>query len=181
MRIIKKVLSFNTVYVDSEEDKGTIISQDIPKGTSISSVEGLRDITVKVSNGFKVPDVEGMKMNEAIAALNDAGFNNVKTVAGNIADRESKSLVVYQVVYEDPKTYDWAAIPSDGRLSAGDSILVYYYGEYGDESTTAAATTTQPQTTETTQPQSTTTTTEAQSTTAQSQNNAGSGEEAPVG
>ena len=177
----KKVLSFNTVYVDSEKDKGTIISQDIPKGTSISSVEGLRDITVKVSNGFKVPDVEGMKMNEAIAALNDAGFNNVKTVAGNIADRESKSLVVYRVVYEDPKTYDWAAIPSDGRLSAGDSILVYYYGEYGNESTTAAATTTEPQTTETTQPQSITTTTEAQSTTAQSQSATGSGEEAPVG
>ncbi len=167
----KKVLSFNTEYVDSEEDKGTIISQNIAPGTSISSVEGKKDITIKVSNGFKVPDVEGMKMNEAIVTLNDAGFNNVKTVAGNIADRESKSLVVYQVVYEDPKTNDWAAIPSDGRLSAGDSILVYYYGEFGDETTTEADTTTQPQST---------TTSEAQSTTA-NQGDADSGEVTPVG
>ncbi len=178
----KKVLSFNTEYVDSEEDKGTIISQDIPKGTSISSVDGLRDITVKVSNGFKVPDVEGMKMNEAIVALNDAGFNNVKTVAGNVADRESKSLVVYRVVYEDPKTNDWAAIPGDGRLSAGDSILVYYYGEFGEESTTENATTTQPQTTQpqTTQPQSTTTT-ESQQTTEATQSDTQSDSETAVG
>lgn len=154
----KKVLSFNTEYVDSSEDKGTIISQDIPKGTSISSVDGMRDITIKVSNGLKVPDVEGMKMNEAISALNDAGFSNVKTVAGNVADRESKSLVVYRVVYEDSQTNDWAAIPDDGRLSAGDSILVYYYGEFGDETTTENATTTQPQS-------ATATTTEAQQTT----------------
>ena len=166
----KKVLSFNTEYVDSEEDKGTIISQNIAPGTSISSVEGKKDITIKVSNGFKVPDVEGMKMNEAIVTLNDAGFNNVKTVAGNIADRESKSLVVYQVVYEDPKTNDWAAIPSDGRLSAGDSILVYYYGEFGDETTTEADTTTQPQSTTTSEPQPTT-----------NQGGADNGEVTPVG
>lgn len=168
----KKVLSFNTVYVDSEEDKGTIISQDIPKGTSISSVDGVRDITVKVSNGLKVPDVEGMKMNEAITALNDAGFNNVKTVAGHIADRESKSLAVYSVVYENPETDDWSPIPGDGRLSASDSILVYYYGEYGEaESTTETASTTKPQTTQnqtTTQSQ----TTQADSTTEDASNTA---------
>jgi hypothetical protein len=116
---------------------------------------GLRDVNVEVSNGFKVPDVEGMKMNEAIVALNDAGFNNVKTVAGNIADRENKSLVVYQVVYEDPDTNDWAAIPSDGRLSSQDSILVYYYGEFSDENTTDAESTTQSQTTATNGAQST--------------------------
>ncbi len=183
----KKVLSFNTEYVDSEEDKGTIISQNIAPGTSISSVEGLKEITVKVSNGFKVPDVEGIKMNEAIVALNDAGFNNVKTVVGNVADRESKSLVVYRVVYEDPETNDWAAIPGDGRLSAGDSILVYYYGEFGEETTTEKATTTQPQTTQpqTTQPQTTqpqsTTTTESQQTTEATQSDTQSNSETSVG
>ncbi len=173
----KKVLSFNTEYVDSAEEKGTIISQDIPQGTSISSVAGLRDITVKVSNGFKVPDVEGMKMNEAIVALNDAGFNNVKTVAGNVADRESKSLVVYRVVYEKPGSDDWSAIPADGRLSAGDSILVYYYGEFSDETTTESSTTTQPQTT---QPQSTTTT-ESQQTTEATQSDTQSSSETAAG
>lgn len=175
----KKVLSFNTEYVDSSEDKGTIISQDIPKGTSISSVDGLRDITIKVSNGLKVPDVEGMKMNEAITTLNDAGFNNVKTVAGNVADRESKSLVVYRVVYEDSETSDWAAIPADGRLSAGDSILVYYYGEFGDETTTEAETTTTTATE--TQPQSTTTTTEAPQTTEATESDTQSDTEASAG
>ena len=158
----KKVLSFSSVYVDSEEDKGTIISQDISKGTSVSSVDGVRDITVKVSNGKKVPNVEGMKMNEAILALNDEGFNNVKTVVGHIADRASKSLTVYSVVYENPETDDWAPIPSDGRLSASDSILVYYYGEFGEEeSTTEAASTT---TNQTTQSESTTAATQEAST-----------------
>ena len=173
----RKVLSFNTEYVDSEEDKGTIISQDIAPGTSISSVEGKKEITIKVSNGLKVPDVEGKKMNEAIAALNDAGFNNVKTVAGNVANKASDSLVVYRVVYEKESSDDWSAIPSDGRLSAGDSILVYYYGEYSDESTTESSTTTQPQST---QPQSTTTT-EDQSTTTENQTVTSSDEVTPVG
>ncbi len=173
----RKVLSFNTEYVDSEEDKGTIISQDIAPGTSISSVEGKKEITIKVSNGLKVPDVEGKKMNEAIAALNDAGFNNVKTVAGNVANKASDSLVVYRVVYEKEGSDDWSAIPSDGRLSAGDSILVYYYGEYSDESTTESSTTTQPQST---QPQSTTTT-EDQSTTTENQTVTSSDEVTPVG
>ncbi len=173
----RKVLSFNTEYVDSEEDKGTIISQDIAPGTSISSVEGKKEITIKVSNGLKVPDVEGEKMNEAIVALNDAGFNNVKTVAGNVANKASDSLVVYRVVYEKEGSDDWSAIPSDGRLSASDSILVYYYGEYSDESTTENSTTTQPQTT---QPQSTTTT-EAQSTTTEEQSDSSVDEAVPVG
>ena len=173
----RKVLSFNTEYVDSEEDKGTIISQDIAPGTSILSVEGKKEITIKVSNGLKVPDVEGKKMNEAIAALNDAGFNNVKTVAGNVANKASDSLVVYRVVYEKEGSDDWSAIPSDGRLSAGDSILVYYYGEYSDESTTESSTTTQPQST---QPQSTTTT-EDQSTTTENQTVTSSDEVTPVG
>ena len=173
----RKVLSFNTEYVDSEEDKGTIISQDIAPGTSISSVEGKKEITIKVSNGLKVPDVEGKKMNEAIAALNDAGFNNVKTVAGNVANKASDSLVVYRVVYEKEGSDDWSAIPSDGRLSAGDSILVYYYGEYSDESTTESSTTTQPQST---QPQSTTTT-EDQSTTTENQTVTSSDVVTPVG
>lgn len=161
----KKVLAFNTVYVDSEEYKGTIISQDIPKGTSLSSVDGKRDITIKVSNGYKVPKVDGMSMEDAIKKLNDAGFYNVKTVAGSIADRESKSLKVYSVVYEEPdKPDEWLAIPSDGRLSAGDSIHVYYYGEYSETNTTETSTTTTATPSESTT--QTSSTTEAQSTTA---------------
>jgi hypothetical protein len=42
-------------------------------------------------------------------------------------------MKVYSVVCEDSKTDNWVAIPADRRLSVTDKIIVYYYGEYIEE------------------------------------------------
>ncbi len=138
----KKVFDFNTEYVDDEADKGTVISQNIAKGTEVSS-ENPRKITLKISNGLEVPKVDGKTMQRALTELQNAGFKNVKCLAGNVATDEEDSMIVYSVVYNDPATGTWAALPSDRRLSASDEVLLYYYGEF--ETTTEA--TTQPETT----------------------------------
>ena len=120
-------LVFKTEYVDSEEDKGTIISQNITEGTVVFEE---RNITLRVSNGLEVPNVEGLSLKEAISDLKKAGFKKVETVAGNVADNAEDSLKVYSVVYKDSKTDNWEAIPDDRHLSSSAKIIVYYYGEY---------------------------------------------------
>lgn len=128
-------LVFKTEYIDSDEDKGTVISQDIIEGTAVFEE---RNITLKISNGKEVPYVENMKLKEAVADLKAAGFKKVETVAGNVADNEDDSLKVYSVVCQDSKTDNWVVIPADRRLSVSDKIIVYYYGEY--EETTVETT-----------------------------------------
>lgn len=125
-------LVFKTEYVDSDEKKGTVISQDITEGTIVFEE---RSITLRISNGREVPDVLNQTLKDAVADLKTAGFKKVETVAGNVADRESDSMKVYSVVCEDSKTDNWVAIPDDRRLSVSDKIIVYYYGEYVAEST----------------------------------------------
>ncbi|MBE6800663.1 MAG: PASTA domain-containing protein [Ruminococcaceae bacterium] len=125
-------LIFKTEYVDSDEEKGTVISQDLTEGTIVFEE---RNITLRISNGREVPDVLNETLKDAVADLKAAGFKKVETVAGNVADRESDSMRVYSVVCQDTKTDNWVAIPDDRRLSVTDKIIVYYYGEYVEETT----------------------------------------------
>lgn len=123
------VLIFKTEYIDSDEDKGTVISQDVPSGTSVNSLNP-RTITLKVSNGREVPDVDGLTMKDAVSELKKAGFKKVEARVGHIADSEQSSQKVYSLVYEEEKTGNWSAIPDDRHLSASVSLVIYYYGEY---------------------------------------------------
>lgn len=120
-------LVFKTEYVDSDEDKGTVISQDITEGTIVFEE---RSITLRISNGREIPNVVNSTLKNAVSDLKDAGFKKVETVAGSVADKQEDSLKVYSVVCKDAKTDNWVAIPSDRRLSVSDEIIVYYYGEY---------------------------------------------------
>lgn len=128
----KSVLNFETDYVDSDEERGTIISQSLPKGTMVTSINK-RTIKLTVSDGRSVPSVENMKKDDAVKALKDAGFKSVETQSGKIATDESESNLVYSVVYLDSQTNDWAQIPGDRRLSAKNKIILYYYAEYARE------------------------------------------------
>ncbi len=123
-------LVFKTEYVDSDEDKGTVISQDITEGTLVFEE---RSITLRISNGREVPDVLGESLKDAIADLKAAGFKKVETVVGNVADNEDDSLKVYSVVYQDIGKDNWLEIPDDRRLSVKDKIIIYYYGEYVEQ------------------------------------------------
>ncbi len=145
----KQVLKFETEYVDSKEERGKIISQSLNAGTEVTSLNP-RTITLKISDGLEVPDVVGKSMKDAIDILKEEGFKNIKTESGKVASSSAESNSVYRVVFDDPESSDWAEIPDDRRLSATDTLIVYYYGEYS-ESTTA----TQPETTEQTTQQQT--------------------------
>ena len=54
---------------------------------------------------------------------------------GDVAKDADSSLKVYSVVYET-EDKDWAAIPGDRHLSASDKLIVYYYGEFVEETET---------------------------------------------
>ncbi len=131
----KKVLVFKTEYIDSPEERGTVVSQSINAGTEVTSISP-KTIVLKISNGLEVPDVVGEKLQDAIDAFKTAGFKNVKSESAKVASSEEESNSVYRVAYEDTKSGDWAEIPGDKRLSSGDIIILYYFGEY--------ATTTEP-------------------------------------
>ena len=121
-------------------ERGTVVSQSINAGTMITSINP-RTIVLKISNGLEVPSVVGESKNDAVEALKDAGFKNVRAESTKVATKSSQYYKVYSVVYENPETGKWAEIPSDRRLSSGDTIIVYYYGEY-----VAPTTTTEPST-----------------------------------
>lgn len=125
------VLTFDVDFVDSEEDIGVIVSQDRRSGTVIGSKTTIK---LEVSRGKKVPDdLEGMLQEDAVKALNDEGFKSVKVEAGRKATTRSEENKVYSVVYENPETGKWENIPSDGRLSVSDKIVVYYYAPQNEE------------------------------------------------
>ncbi len=134
-----EVLSFDVDYVDSDKDIGVVVSQDRRSGTVIGS-----KVTIKleVSRGKELPEnLENDLYEDAVQALNDAGFKNVKVEAGRKATTLSEENRVYSVVYENPETGKWENIPADGRLSASDMIILYYYeSQVPEESETEAPT-----------------------------------------
>ena len=133
------VLLFDIDYVDSDEDIGVVVSQDRRSGTVIGS-----KVTIKleVSQGRQVPEgLENELYENAVQALNDAGFKNVKVEAGRKAATLSEENRVYSVVYENPETGKWENIPGNRRLSASDMIVLYYYeSQTPEESETEAPT-----------------------------------------
>ena len=145
----KAALIFKTEYVVSEEERGVIVSQSINAGTEVTSLNK-RTITLKISKGLKVPDVVGQSINDALDELKDAGFKNVKTESGQVAESSSQSNKVYRVVYDNAESDDWAEIPADRHLSSTDTLIIYYYGEYHEqtEATQPQTSTTAPPTTQ---------------------------------
>ncbi len=137
----KKVLVFETKYVDSKKPRGTIVKQSIIAGVEVNSMSP-KTIILEVSDGLEVPDVEGMSLEDALKALKAKGFELVESEVSGKATSEDESNKVNRVVYVDDETADWKEIPSDGRLSATDNIILYYYGEY--ETTTTATVTPPP-------------------------------------
>ena len=125
----KNVLVFKTEYIDSKEERGTVVSQSINAGTEVTSISP-KTIVLKISNGLEVPDVVGEKLKDAIDELKAKGFKSIKSESAKIASNTEESNSVYRIAYEDIKTGDWAEIPSDKRLSSTDIIILYYYGEY---------------------------------------------------
>ncbi len=143
--VYKSVLNIETEYVDSDEDKGTVISQSLPEGTNLSSINK-RSIKLVVSDGREVPDISGKEMKDALNTLKEAGFKNVETNQGKIAASSGESLKVYSLVYLDTEKNDWAAIPGDRRLSVNNKLILYYYGEYEVSTETETEETTEKQT-----------------------------------
>lgn len=127
----KQVLTFKTEYIDSDEDIGTVVSQSLNAGTEVNSLNK-RTITLKISDGLMVPDVVGESIQDAMNMLKDEGFKNVELESGQVASSSEESNKVYRVVYDDGTSSDWSEIPDDGRLSASDTIILYYYGEYSE-------------------------------------------------
>ncbi len=125
----KNLLIFETDYVDSEMERGTIVSQSINAGTTITEINP-RTILLKISNGLEVPNVMGDSKDDAVADIKAVGFKNVRAESTKVATTSAQSGTVYSVVYENPETGKWAELPGDRRLSSGDTIIVYYYGEY---------------------------------------------------
>ncbi|WP_134324168.1 Stk1 family PASTA domain-containing Ser/Thr kinase [Cumulibacter soli] len=69
---------------DSKEAAGTVIAADQESGTK---VDQSTTVTITVSTGnVEVPDVRGMSQDEAVAALNEAGFENVAANPASEAD-----------------------------------------------------------------------------------------------
>lgn len=87
MRLVEAVDSLQTAgllakidEVDSSERAGTVISQNIPGGEKISKG---KVVLLKVSRGgsaIPVPDVRGLKYEEAVTRLSDAGFKIEKVI-----------------------------------------------------------------------------------------------------
>lgn len=146
----KDVFIFKTEYEDSTEERGTVISQDKAAGREVTS-EDLITIKLTISNGISVPDLEGEKVDNAEKELEDLGFKNIKKEAAKKATDSKDENRVYRVAYEDPETGDWAEISGDGRLSAKDTIILYYYAPM--ETTAEPTTARRPETTATTSSQ----------------------------
>ena len=143
------VFVFKTEYEDSTEERGTVISQDKIAGKEMPT-DDVITIKLTISNGLSVPDLEGKKIDNAEQELKDLGFKKIKKEAAKKATESKDENRVYQVAYEDPETGDWAEITGDGRLSASDTIILYYYApaETTEETTARKPSTTGSSTTE---------------------------------
>ena len=125
----KDVLTISTVYEDSDQEIGTVIAQDLPEGTVVSSINK-RSITLKVSDGLKVPDLVGEDATEAHKQLIDKGFKDVEVKVSSVAETPEDSNKVTDVVYYPKGESEWKAIPEDRRISATLKVVIYCYGEY---------------------------------------------------
>lgn len=125
----KDVLSITTVYEDSDQEIGTVIAQDLPEGTMVSSINK-RSITLKVSDGLKVPDLVGEDATEAHKQLTDKGFKDVEVKVSSVAKTPEDSNKVTDIVYYPKDETEWQAIPDDRRISATLKVVIYCYGEY---------------------------------------------------
>jgi len=125
----KKVLIISTVYEDSDKEKGTVIGQDLPEGTVVSSINK-RSITLKVSDGLLVPDLVGEDAAKSLKSLTDKGFKYVETVVSSVASTPEQSNKVSSIVYYPDDTGNWEDLPDDRRISATQKIVIYCYGEY---------------------------------------------------
>ena len=145
----KKVLIISTVYEDSDKEKGTVIAQDLPEGTVVSSINK-RSITLKISDGLLVPDLVGEDATKALKTLTDKGFKYVKTDVSGVATSEEQSNKVFGIVYYPEENGNWEDLPEDRRISATQKIVIYCYGEYTppttEEQTTEQPTTEKPTT-----------------------------------
>ena len=129
------LLVFEMETVDSELERGTIISQSINPGTLIMEE---RHIVLKVSNGLSVPAdnlLLGKDVDDIVSELKSIGFKNVRKESTKKATAAYLSNQVFSVVYENSETGKWAELPSDRRLSSGDTIIVYYYSKYEEPTT----------------------------------------------
>ncbi len=129
------LLIFEMETVDSELERGTIISQSINPGTLIMEE---RHIVLKVSNGLSVPAdnlLLGKDVDDIVSELKSIGFKNVRKESTKKATAAYLSNKVFSVVYENSETGKWAELPSDRRLSSGDTIIVYYYSKYEEPTT----------------------------------------------
>ena len=146
----KKVLIISTVYEDSDKDKGTVIAQDLPEGTVVSSINK-RSITLKVSDGLLVPDLIGEEATKALKTLTAKGFKYVETEVSGTAASAEQSSKVFGIVYYPEETENWEDLPDDRRISATQRVVLYCYGEYTPPTTTEPTTTeptTEPETEE---------------------------------
>jgi hypothetical protein len=89
-----------------------------------------RSITLKVSDGLKVPDLVGEDATEAYKQLTDKGFKDVEVKASSIAEAPEDSNKVTDIVYYPEGETEWQVIPEDRRISATLKVVVYCYGEY---------------------------------------------------
>lgn len=136
----KAVLNINTVYEDSDKEKGTVIAQDLPEGTVISSINK-RSIILKVSDGLQIPDLVGEKATEAKDELTKSGFKSVEIVVGSVAEIEEDSNKVTSIVYYPEGEAEWQELPEDRRISATQKVVIYCYGEYAPPTTEEESTT----------------------------------------
>ena len=143
----KKVLKIETVYEDSDQEKGTVIGQDLPQGTVVSSINQ-RSITLKVSDGLLVPDLVGEDATKALKILTDKGFKYVETVVSGVAHTQEQSNKVSGIVYYPEDTENWEALPDDRRISATLRVVIYCYGEYTPPAPVPTPEPTSPPTTE---------------------------------
>ena len=125
----KNVLIISTVYEDSDEEIGSVIAQDLPEGTVVSSINK-RSITLKVSDGLQVPDLVGDDATDTFNELKEKGFKNVEIVVGSIAETAEDSNKVTSIVYYPKDETEWQEIPEDRRISANLKVVIYCYGEY---------------------------------------------------
>lgn len=132
----KDVLVISTVYEDSDQEIGSVIAQDLPEGTVVSSINK-RSITLKVSDGLKVPDLVGNDATEVYDELNEKGFKNVEIIVGSVAENTEDSNKVTSIVYYPKDETEWKEIPEDRRISANLKVVIYCYGEYTPPETEA--------------------------------------------
>lgn len=97
--------------VESREPIGSVVSQDPAAGEQIS--EGAT-ISVEVSKGVGVPDVEGNTRDEAVQTLREAGFGFGEKTKESSADDEGN------VIGQNPEGGEYAEAGSTVEITVGE-------------------------------------------------------------